>query len=229
MHTHSDRRARHLALALIALLPQSIVTADDMRISVKSSPSKAQIFVNGTSIDRKTPTTITVQPGDTITLRRPAYHEHSVKVQQGMKAVNEELIEKTQLRMLVEVKTANRIHAGTDDLTLAIWLNGDPELRCRLDNKRDNHRVGAIDRYTVDVDCAPSKLKGIRLIAESGDDAWACDYVAVRFMIPEDDLISNIYAFPLGGRKISADVREGRLGHDLLFRSRPRFTSIGKP
>ena len=181
------------SMLLVIFVYQSEVLADEIRLA--SRPSRATIFVNGKDTKRVTPAKLNLKAEDRITLKLKGHVDWETKLADDTKRVYARLEMKSTFRMLLMVKTANSKNAGTDDLTVALLLNGDKKYRRVLDRRSyDDRRVGAVDKYELEFDCPISRLKGFRIVVEDGDDAWICDAVAAQ-MLMDDGLATRHYAF----------------------------------
>lgn len=212
---------RSIGIAAAAILLGGMASLDavasGLKIRTVSYPKGAVIAVNGKRARRETPSTVSANAGDIITLHYPGYEVFKTKATGKTSKIDVRLKEITKFTMFVEAKTFDQKNAGTDDLKVVLRLNGDEQQERSLNNKGDDRRVGARDKYELTFDCPAAKLKGIRIAAIAGDDAWKCEYVAVR-MVKEDNSSSKTYLFKVNAW-LSADAKEGKRFYDAKFNS----------
>ena len=195
-----------LLIAVVATSLASPVQAAELRIT--STPNGASIFVNGKATKGVTPAAVELSVGDKVRLELDGHEPFAQEIQSLDDRVNPRLDEVTAFRMFLDVKTANRKNAGTDDLSVVILLNGDPSQRRVLNRPRyDARRVGAIDHFQFDFDCPTQQLKGIQVRVEGGADAWKCEGMVIR-MEKGDALTSRTYNKVIN-KWMSADAKEG--------------------
>ena len=221
---------RHTTFWSAFLLVSSLLLvesrADETPVRICSNPRGAVICVNGKSPDRRTPARLSLNVDDAIVLKREGYRDLEFRVRPNTRMIRKDLHEITKFRMLVELKTADVSNAGTDKLTIALYLNGDPKQRRVLNRPgRDDFRVGGIDRFELDFDCPTEKLKGAVVVAESGEDAWKCDFIAIRMV--KGELSTRLYSRRIN-KWISGDGGEGRQLFVVRF-IRPGFEPVPDP
>ncbi|MCA9062995.1 MAG: PEGA domain-containing protein [Planctomycetaceae bacterium] len=195
------------------------VSADD-RISFTTEPRGAEISVNGKPFSRRTPAAVPVAAGDRVTLLKPGFEAHTLTIGQDTGPVSVSLHEITELRVRIETRTARMKDAGTDDLTVVILLNDDPATRRVLNHSGDDRRVGGVDRYEFQFRCRASEIRSVRLMAESGEDAWRCDYMVIR-LAKSDGSVSQCFGGKVG-KWLSGDAGEGLKSVVTPIRN-PRF------
>ncbi len=206
------RMPQMLLVAAMFFSPANVAEARDIRVRIESSPKSATIFVNGTKAKRKTPTTLSLTPGDEVILHRPGYETFEFEADSDELKVDAKLKEITEFTLYFETKTSNRRWANTRDLKVVVMLNGNADDQ-RVLRGRGIRRVGAIDQFEFEFDCPARNIKSIRMAALAGDDKWRCDYVRLR-MVKRDGAETKIYTRVVNGW-FSCDSKEGHQQFDI--------------
>lgn len=201
-----------LLASTILLSTWSVAEARDIRVRIVTTPKAATIFVDGKKAKRKTPTTLSLSPGDEVVLQRPGYETYEFEANPDELKVEKKLKEITEFTLYFETKTSNRRWANTRDLKMVVMLNGNADDQ-RVLRGRGIRRVGAIDQFEFEFDCPARNIKSIRMAALAGDDKWRCDYVRLR-MVNRDGAETKIYTRVVNGW-FSCDSKEGHQQFDI--------------
>jgi len=207
------RRMPQMLLASTILFSTcSVAEARDIRVRIVTTPKAATIFVDGKKAKRKTPTTLSLSPGDEVVLQRPGYETYEFEAKPDELKVEKKLKEITEFTLYFETKTSNRRWANTRDLKMVVMLNANADEQ-RVLRGKGIRRVGAIDQFEFDFDCPARNIKSIRMAALAGDDKWRCDYVRLR-MVKRDGAQTKIYTRVVNGW-FSCHSKEGHQQFDI--------------
>lgn len=178
------------------------------RVTLQTIPIGANVYINGEYTRRKTPTKVQLRRGDAIELRLPNYEVFKTRFNETEDVIKAVLKQSKSMKLILTTKTGNRNWADTSGVTLAVYLNGNPKFRGKLDNPRvDDFQVGSFDQFSFDFEFPIADLKGLRFIMEKGGDAWFFDSVKVEVQTENGIFNSRPLVLPVKAW-ISADLKK---------------------